>query len=134
MQVRPQCLPFGPALQTEGDRFQDTYAVPRTKVGLRGAVVEFFKQYGKAFRNCVWEIFSKDRNGNSNITAQVMKKPGSDVFPYDNVEIVLGMYAGGSQNEVTGKISLRSEYRSHNLIDGTVVSAKEQFFRTLGHE
>ncbi len=112
----------------------DTYTTPTTLKGLREAVTGFFVKHGRAFRRCVWGIFSKDRDGSPSNVAEIMKTPSSDVFPYDKFVIAQGLPHQGMQRGTTGDILFRPAYRSSNLFDGTYISAQEQFSRTLAHE
>src|SRR5690606_16128044 len=113
-------------LQSRGDVFQVSVSDLKKLVG------DFFKQYGKKFRRCVWKIFATDSRGESSNIATVMATPSSLNFPYENVSFSSQLSAAlGAHTD--GSITFRTKYRSSTLSDGTQVSGREQFFRTLAH-
>lgn len=113
----------------------DKYTVSSDADAFKSSVKDFFESYGQKFRRCVWTVFSTDKDGNASNVADVMKTPGSEVFPYGSVNIYKSMSgAEAFHNGNTGDINLKETYNSVNLYDGTYVSAREQFYRTLAHE
>jgi hypothetical protein len=115
-------------LSAPGDDF-----IIGSKEEFRKAVVDFFKVYGQKFRRCVWEVFGTDWTGEKSNVATVMPTPSSVIFPYDKVN--LADSARGNQGfHQAGLMGLKNAYGPVPMHDGSIVSGRESFFRTLAHE
>lgn len=122
-------------------RYQQTHQIEYFRVTemseFKRLVTEFFKLYGQLFRRACWKVFAVDRNGNKSDVAQRMEKPSYAHFPFK--EVVLG-YSSSYLNEQGGyncskkQFVIVSDTREWDLVDGSHISAKDSFFRTLAHE
>jgi len=121
-----------------GDPLQapsDIFELPESVSGLKKLVTDFFKEYGKKFRRCSWKVFATDSYGDHSNVAAIMEKPSSQNFPYENVSYSSALSAAfGVFSDTDGSIIFRTKYRSSTLNDGTMISGRDQFFRTLAHE